>query len=74
MVEGKVVPVPALDRGEWPASSPGRFTHKEKAPCTHWIGSWVRPRAGLERVVKRKIPSRLRESNPDRPSRSHYTD
>jgi hypothetical protein len=30
----------------------------------------VGPRAVLDTVVKRKIPSPLRESNPDRPSRS----
>jgi hypothetical protein len=28
------------------------------------MGSWVGPRAGLDAVVKRKIPSSCRESNP----------
>jgi hypothetical protein len=28
-----------------------------KAPCTHWIESCVGPRAGLDMVSKRKIPS-----------------
>jgi hypothetical protein len=35
-----------------------------RAPGTHWIGGWVGPRAVLEAVVKRKIPSFRRESNP----------
>jgi hypothetical protein len=30
----------------------------------------VGPRAGLDKVVKRKIPSPRRDSNPDRPARS----
>jgi len=38
------------------ASRPGRFTPKERAPGTHWIGGWVSPRAVLDAVVKRKIP------------------
>jgi hypothetical protein len=33
------------------------------APGTDWIGSWVDPRAVLDAVVKRKIPSPRRESN-----------
>jgi hypothetical protein len=33
---------------------------KERAPGTHWIGSWVGFRAGLDAVVKRKIPSPCR--------------
>jgi hypothetical protein len=28
----------ALDGDEWSASRPGRFTPKERAPDTHWIG------------------------------------
>jgi hypothetical protein len=43
-----------LDGGEWSASRPGRFTPKERAPGTHWIGGWVGPRAVLDMVVKRK--------------------
>jgi len=35
----------------------------ERAPGTHWIGGWVGPRAFLDAVVKRKIPSPRRESN-----------
>jgi hypothetical protein len=45
----------------------GRFTHKEKTPGSHWIGGWLGPRAVLDAVVKRKIPSLRRESNPRTP-------
>jgi hypothetical protein len=68
----------ALDGGEWPASLPGRFTPRERAPGTHCIGGWVGPRAILDTVVKRKIPSPRRESNPRtpivRPVAQRYTD
>jgi hypothetical protein len=60
----------ALDGGEWSASRPGRFTPMGRAPGTHWIGGWVGPRAGLDAVVKRKIPSPCQDSNPDHPARS----
>jgi hypothetical protein len=68
----------ALDGGEWSASRPGRFTAGERAPGTHWIGGWVGPRAVLEAVVKRKIPSPRRQSNPRnsivQPVAQRYTD
>jgi hypothetical protein len=54
----------ALDGGEWSALRPGRFTSRERVPGTHWVGGWVGPRAGLDAVVKRKIPSPYRDSNP----------
>jgi hypothetical protein len=41
--------------GEWSASRPGRYTPKERAPGTHWVGGWVGPRAGLDIVEKRKF-------------------
>jgi hypothetical protein len=47
----------SLDGGEWSASRSGRFTFREGAPGTHWIGGLVGPSAGLESVVRRKIPS-----------------
>jgi hypothetical protein len=50
-----------LDGGEWSGSRPRRFTTKERAPSTHWIGGWVGPRAGLDAVVREKIPSPCRE-------------
>jgi hypothetical protein len=68
----------ALDGGEWSASLPGRFTPRERTPGTHRIGGWVGPRVVLDAVVKRKIPSRRRESNPRTPIvhsvRQRYTD
>jgi hypothetical protein len=45
----------ALVVGEWSASHPGRFTPRERAPGTHWIGGWVDPRAGLDNVDKGKF-------------------
>jgi hypothetical protein len=57
----------ALDGGKWLASRPGRFTSREIAPGAHWIGGWVGPRAVIDAVVKRKIPSLRRESNPRTP-------
>jgi hypothetical protein len=57
----------ALDGGEWSASRASCFTPREKAPGTHWIGGWVGPRAVLDLVVKRKIPSPHCESNPRTP-------
>jgi hypothetical protein len=57
----------ALDGGECSASHPGRFIPKERATVTHWIGDWVGPRAVLDAVVKKKIPSPRRESNSKTP-------
>jgi hypothetical protein len=64
----------ALHGGEWSASRLGRFTPRERAPGTHWIGGWVGPRDVLDAVVKRKIPSHRRESNPRTPIVQRYTD
>jgi hypothetical protein len=53
-----------LEGGEFSALHPSRFTPRERGvPGTHWIGGWVGPRAVLDAVVKRKIPSPRRESN-----------
>jgi hypothetical protein len=38
-----------------------------KGSGTHWIGGWVGPRADLDAVVKRKIPS------PCQPVAKDYT-
>jgi hypothetical protein len=57
----------ALVGGEWSASSPGNFTPRERAPCTHRIGGSVEPRAVWNAVMKRKIPSPRRESKPRTP-------
>jgi hypothetical protein len=40
----------ALDRGEWSASRPCRFTPRESAPGTHWRGGWVGPRVVLDAI------------------------
>jgi hypothetical protein len=60
----------ALDGRKWSASLPGRFTHRERTPGTHWIGGWVGPRAGLDTVSKRKILTSCRDSNLEHPARS----
>jgi hypothetical protein len=57
----------ALDGGEWSASRPGRFTSRERDPCTHWIGDWIGLKTVLDSVVKRKIPSTRRELNSKTP-------
>jgi hypothetical protein len=54
----------ALDGDEWSASRLVRFIPTERAPGTHCIGGWVDPRAVLDAVVKRKIASPCRDSNP----------
>jgi len=53
-----------LDRGEWSASRLGRLNLSERAPSTQWIGGSVGPRANLDAVVRRKIPTPYRDSNP----------
>jgi hypothetical protein len=47
--------------------APATLPLKERDPGTHWIGGWVGPRAVLDVVVKRKIPSPYQESNPITP-------
>jgi hypothetical protein len=64
----------ALDGCEWSASRHGRFTPRERAPGSHWIGGWVGSRAVLDAVMKRKIPSPRRQSNPKTPIVQRYTD
>jgi len=39
-----------LDGGEWSASRTGRFTLREFAPDTHWIGDWVGLRADVSLI------------------------
>jgi len=50
----------------WSASRPGSFTPRERAPGTPWIGGWMGPRADLDAVVKRKIPSPPPGTEPNR--------
>jgi hypothetical protein len=47
--------------------APAALLPMERAPGTNWIGGWVGPRAVLDEVVKRKIPSPRRESNSRTP-------
>jgi hypothetical protein len=50
----------ALDGVEWSASRSGRFTPGERARNTHWIGSWVGLRAGVDEMEKRKYHNSLK--------------
>jgi hypothetical protein len=45
----------ALGGSEWSASHSSCFTPGERAPSTHWIGSSVDPRAGLDNMKKRNF-------------------
>jgi hypothetical protein len=55
-------------RWRWVVSfTPRPLYPRKRAPDTYWIGSWVGPRAGLDAVVKRKVPSPW---TPDHPARS----
>jgi hypothetical protein len=56
----------ALDGGEWSAR-PGRFTPRETALGNRWLGGWVGSRAGLDAVVKRKLPGSVGTRNSDHP-------
>jgi hypothetical protein len=44
--------ISALIGDEWSASRPGRFMPRERGPSTHWIGSLIDPRVGLEEMEK----------------------
>jgi hypothetical protein len=57
----------ALDGGEWSALRLGYFTPRERAPGTYRIGGWVGSRAVLDAMVKGKIASPSRGSNPRTP-------
>jgi hypothetical protein len=47
--------------------APAALPPGKETPGTHWIGGWVGHRAVLDAMVKRKIPSSRRESNPKTP-------
>jgi hypothetical protein len=68
----------ALDGGKRTDSRPGRFTPKERAPGTPWIGGQLGSITVLDAVVKRRIPSPRRETNPRiqivQPVAQRYTD
>jgi hypothetical protein len=76
-VQFQVFLTQTLDGGESSALLPGRLTAEERAPGTHWIGSWVGPRAGLDAVTKIRSPFPASAGNrtPGIQSvASHYTD
>jgi hypothetical protein len=50
-VQLQVLLTSALDGGKLSASISGRFTTRESAPSTLWIGGWVGPRVGLDAVI-----------------------
>jgi hypothetical protein len=60
----------ALDGGEWSALCSCRFTPRERAPGTHWIGGWAGPRAGLDAAVREKFPAPAGTRTPDHPAHS----
>jgi hypothetical protein len=45
----------ALVEDEWSVSRPGHFIPGVRAPCAHWIGGWMDPRAGLDDTEKWKF-------------------
>jgi hypothetical protein len=55
--------------------APNRFTFKERAPNTHWIGGWVGFRAGLEAVEQKKVSCPAGNLTPSvQTAARHYTD
>jgi hypothetical protein len=44
--------------------APAALPPGKEPPVTHLIGSWEGRRAGLDTVVKRKLPIPCRDSNP----------
>jgi hypothetical protein len=73
MIQLHVFLTSELDGSECSASRPSRFTSKERTDGTHYIRGWVGPRASLDAVANRKIPSPCQESNfhfPDYAARS----
>jgi hypothetical protein len=60
--------------GEWSVSRSGRFTPPGEEPQVPVeVRGWVGHGAGLEVVVKRRIPSACMESNPGCPALSLFT-
>jgi hypothetical protein len=47
--------------------APAALPPEKEPPDTHLIKGWVGPRAVLDAVVKRKIPSPCRDSKPRTP-------
>jgi hypothetical protein len=53
-----------LEGGECSASRPARFTPREKSSSIYWTGGWLRPRACLDAVAKRKIAATAGNRTP----------
>jgi len=66
--------ISALDGGKWSVSRPGHFIPRERSPVTHLTGGWVVLRAGLDAVVKRKIPIPRLVAIPTELSRLSHND
>jgi hypothetical protein len=47
--------------------APAALSPRKEPHGTHWIGGWLGTRAVMDAVVKRKILSPHRESNPRTP-------
>jgi hypothetical protein len=74
--EGKALPslTLALDEGEWSASCSCRFTPRERAPGSHWIGGWMSLRIGLNGVGNRKSCTIINHMVEVQPLAHCYTD
>jgi hypothetical protein len=59
---------------EWSASRPGTFTPGERATCTHWLGGWLGPRAGLDDMEKGTFLASNSDPSTIQPVVSRYTD
>jgi hypothetical protein len=55
----------ALVGGEWSALRRGRFIADKRLPGTHWLGSWVDPRTGLDDVERKEKSCSYWDSNSD---------
>jgi hypothetical protein len=68
----------ALAGGERQLHTPAALHPGKQPPCTHLIGGWVGPRAGMDNVEKRKFltPQGTQNSDPSvvQPAASRYTD
>jgi hypothetical protein len=60
--------------GEWSASHSGRFTLRERAPSTHWIGGWMGlSRSGHSAEEKNSQPQPGLEPSITQPVAQRYT-
>jgi hypothetical protein len=63
----------ALNGGEWSASFTSHITTRERTLGTYWVGGWVDPRAGLDKVAKRKTPYPCQELKHGHPAHNLVT-